>query len=203
MRIYISLCARVNNLLPNMTAKFCDENAEEVPTGVTGELYLKGPNVFRGYLNSPLATSECLSADGWFRTGDLGHIDTDGNFFITDRAKELIKYKGFQVAPAEMEGLLLSHISITDVAVIGVYSDEDVSELPRAYVVLSPSAKQGPAQAREIMSWLGKRVAPYKKLRGGVEFVDSIPKNPSGKILRRVLLDRAKAQKGLSAKSKL
>ncbi|KAJ6139891.1 hypothetical protein N7471_006377 [Penicillium samsonianum] len=127
----------VGTLLPNMTAKFYDEEGIEIAPGQTGELYLKGPNVFLGYLNNHTGTSACLDEDDWFSTGDIGHVDQGGNFYITDRAKELIKYNGFQVAPAELEGVLLDHPNIMDAAVVGVYSKDHVSELPRAYVVLA------------------------------------------------------------------
>lgn len=175
-----------------MTAKFCDENGVEVSLGQTGELFLKGPNVFCGYLNDHVGTLDCLDENGWFRTGDIGHIDEKGNFYITERAKELIKYKGFQVAPAELEGLLLGHPDIMDAAVIGIFSEQHVSELPRAYVILAPGVRKCQNEAEAIVAWLGERVAAYKKLRGGVHFVDEIPRNPSGKILRRMIRDHAR-----------
>ncbi|KAJ5355954.1 hypothetical protein N7517_010563 [Penicillium concentricum] len=177
-------------LPPNMRARFCDEEGIEISPGQTGELYLQGPNVFLGYLNNQKETLTCLDENGWFRTGDIGHVDQDGNFYITDRAKELIKYNGFQVAPAELEGLLLDHPNILDAAVIGVYSKEHVSELPRAYIVLAPGAGKTHDEAQNIALWLQKRVAPHKRLRGGVRFVDEIPRNPSGKILRRMIRAR-------------
>ncbi|KAF7519274.1 hypothetical protein PCG10_010136 [Penicillium crustosum] len=180
----------VGTLLPNMTAKFCDEEGIEIAPGQTAELYLRGPNVFLGYLNNRPGTSACLDEGGWFRTGDIGHVDQGGNFFITDRAKELIKYNGFQVAPAELEGILLDHPNIMDAAVVGIYSKEHVSELPRAYVVLAHGVGKTQDEAQEICWWLEKRVAPHKRLRGGVRFVDEIPRNPSGKILRRKIRAR-------------
>ncbi|CAG8235560.1 unnamed protein product [Penicillium salamii] len=179
----------VGTLLPNMNAKFCDEEGAEISPGQTGELHLKGPNVFLGYLKNQEGTSSCLAGDGWFRTGDIGHVEHE-NFYITDRAKELIKYNGFQVAPAELEGILLDHPNIVDAAVVGVYSKRHVSELPRAYVVLASSVSKTQDEARNIASWFETRVAPYKRLRGDVHFIDEIPRNPSGKILRRVIRDR-------------
>lgn len=170
-----------------MSARVCDPEGQEVGPGLTGELFLRGPNVFDGYYGNPTATSECLDGNGWLRTGDIGHVDQNGNFYITDRAKELIKYNGFQVAPAELEGVLLDHPSIMDVAVIGILSENRVSELPRAYVVLVPGAPKTKDEAQNIVVWLARRVAPHKQLRGGVCFIDEIPRNPSGKILRRVL----------------
>ncbi|KAH6664580.1 hypothetical protein B0J14DRAFT_681684 [Halenospora varia] len=190
----------VGQLVPNMAATFCNESGEEIVPGSTGELYLKGPNVFEGYLNNLSGTLECLDKDGWFRTGDVGHVDATGNFYITDRVKELIKYKGFQVAPAELEGLLLKHPQITDVAVIGVMFEQAATELPRAYVVLSPSVVETPQIADAIIRWLGERVAGHKRLRGGIEFIDQIPKSASGKILRRVLRERAKQRERTTSK---
>ena len=177
----------VGKMLPGQTAKFMSPDATEVPLGDTGELWIRGPNIFRGYLNNPEGTRNALTGDGYFKTGDVGHVDAQGNFYITDRVKELIKYKGFQVAPAELEGLLASHPKIADVAVIGVYRGEIASEVPLAYVVPSQGAERGPALQREIVEWLAGRVAQHKRLRGGVRFCDEIPKSASGKILRRLL----------------
>ncbi|OAX80960.1 hypothetical protein ACJ72_04698 [Emergomyces africanus] len=194
----------VGRLLPNQEIKYMtspEDGSEpvEVPLGQTGEIYIRGPNVFLGYLNNPEATAECLSPDGWFRTGDVGHQDEHGNLYITDRVKELIKYKGFQVAPAELEGILVENEAINDVAVIGVESEAHGSEVPRAYVVLNnqgsgTGAGAMAAEAEKIMKWLEGRVAPHKRLRGGVKFIDEIPKSASGKILRRVLKERAKKE---------
>lgn len=199
----------VGKLLPNLEAKYMttpddDDPSSSVPkevsAGEVGELYVRGPNVFTGYHNNPSATAGCLSPDGWFQTGDVGYEDADGNFFITDRVKELIKYKGFQVAPAELEGVLAGNQAVADVAVVGVESAEHGSEVPRAYVVAANTNTDTgkvadpptPALAEKIEQWLAAKVAPYKRLRGGVRFVDEIPKNPSGKILRRALKEQAK-----------
>lgn len=193
----------IGRLQPNMQAKFCAVGAEEdtdgrppheLKAGEIGELYVKGPNVFRGYWRNEQATKECLNEDGWFRTGDVGFVDEEGDFFITDRVKELIKYKGFQVPPAELEGYLLDHELIDDVVVVGVVSEELGTEVPRAYVVRKgglAAVKDG--DARTIITWLNAKVANHKKLRGGVKFVDEVPKSPSGKLLRRLI--RTKAQK--------
>jgi acyl-CoA synthetase (AMP-forming)/AMP-acid ligase II len=140
----------------------------------------------RGYLSNEQATKNSIDADGFFHTGDIGHIDDHDLYFIVDRLKELIKYKGFQVAPAELEALLLSHPNIADVAVIGVL-DEEGEEVPKAFVVLKE-----PQDTDEIMEFVAARVAPHKKIRR-VEVVDQIPKSPTGKILRRILRDREKA----------
>lgn len=192
----------VGRLLPNQTAKYMSPEGKEVPAGQTGELWLKGPNVFMGYLNNEEGTKNALTEDGYFKTGDVGHQDEEGNFYITDRVKELIKYKGFQVPPAELEGLLISHPDIDDVAVIGIQDHEQATEVPRAYVVPKKGVKGGKEKEQEIKEWLAKKVASHKRLRGGVRFVDEVPKSASGKILRRVLKVQAQEEekKGQSAK---
>ena len=180
-------------LLPSMSLK-CVDNEKEVPVGETGEIWLKGPNIFKGYYNNPKATAESITPGGWYRTGDIGYVDKDHNIYITDRVKELIKYNGYQVAPAQLEGLLLAHPAVNDVAVIGVYSRERATELPRAYIVPANGYTRGPELEKEISQWLEKKVAPYKRLRGGVCFVEAIPKSTAGKVLRRVLVEQAKKE---------
>lgn len=192
----------VGTLLPYQEAKYMSPEEKELPAGEVGELWLKGPNIFKGYLNNREATANALTPDGYFKTGDVGYQDKDGNFHITDRIKELIKYKGFQVAPAELEGLLVSHPHINDVAVIGVYDKEQATELPRAYVVPKDGLSKAEKAAADIAQWLSERVAHHKRLRGGVHFVDEIPKSASGKILRRVLKVRAQEEEN-KAKAKL
>ena len=184
----------VGIMLPNQTAKFMSAEEKEAPTGQAGELWVKGPNVFQGYLNNPEGTANSLTPDGYFKTGDVGYLDGKGNFFITDRVKELIKYKGFQVPPAELEGKLQAHPKVGDVAVIGVYDERQASEVPRAYVVVKGAGKQDPATAREIETWMEGEVANHKRLRGGVRFVKEVPKSPTGKILRRVLKEQAQKE---------
>jgi len=192
----------VGTLLPNQTAKYIGADDNEVPAGEVGELWIKGPNVFKGYHDNPEGTRNALTDDGYFKTGDVGYQDVDGNFYITDRIKELIKYKGFQVPPAELEGILSSHDKISDVAVLGVYREDLASEVPLAYVV--PKEGTGSKELeKEIVEWLGKKVANHKKLRGGVKFTDEIPKSVSGKILRRVLKDKLKAETDGPVKAKL
>jgi acyl-CoA synthetase (AMP-forming)/AMP-acid ligase II len=142
----------------------------------------------KGYLNRPEATAHTIDSEGWLHTGDIGYADEEGHFFIVDRAKELIKYKGFQVAPAELEAVLLSHPMIADAAVIPL-PDEEAGEVPKAFVVL-----KGEAEAEEIKEYVAERVAPYKKIRQ-LEFIEQIPKSPSGKILRRVLVQRERERK--------
>jgi 4-coumarate--CoA ligase len=192
----------VGKLLPNLSAQYLDPDGKELPIGQTGELAVKGPNVFAGYLNQPELTKAAFTADGFFRTGDIGHEDAEGNFYITDRVKELIKYKGFQVAPAELEGLLVDHPKVADAAVIGVQSDDHASELPRAYIVVQGGVPKNDATAKEITDYLHAKVAPHKRLRGGLRFVDEVPKSAAGKILRRILKDQA-LKEGGPAKAKL
>jgi acyl-CoA synthetase (AMP-forming)/AMP-acid ligase II len=142
----------------------------------------------KGYLKNPRATSDMIDEDGWLHSGDIGYADDDGYLFVVDRVKELIKYKGMQVAPAELEGVIQAHPAVADAAVIPVPVLE-VGEIPKAFVVLKPDAR---ATAEEIMAHVAASVAPHKKVRQ-VEFIDAIPKVPSGKILRRELRERDRA----------
>jgi acyl-CoA synthetase (AMP-forming)/AMP-acid ligase II len=170
--------------VPNTECRILDVATEQdVPAGEPGELCIRGPQVMKGYLNNPDATAHAIDADGWFHTGDVARLDEDGSRWIVDRIKELIKYKGDQIAPAELEALLLTHPAIDDAAVIPV-RDEEAGEIPKAFVVVS-----GTVTPDEVARFVAERVAPYKKLRA-VELVEQIPKSPSGKILRRVLIDR-------------
>ncbi|AXL90151.1 4-coumarate--CoA ligase family protein [Streptomyces sp. CB09001] len=156
---------------------------KDLPAGESGEILIRGPQIMKGYLGRPDATAALIDTDGWLHTGDVGHADSDGWLFVVDRVKELIKYKGFQVAPAELEALLLTHPGIADTAVIGEY-DDDGNEVPHAFVVRQPAAP-GLAEG-EIMMYVAERVAPYKRVRR-VTFVDAVPRAASGKILRREL----------------
>ncbi len=172
---------------------FCAPNTEckiiDLETGVPlgpnkeGEICVRGPQVMKGYLNRADATAETIDAEGWLHTGDIGYANEDYHFFIVDRAKELIKYKGFQVPPAELEAILLTHQAIADAAVVPC-PDDEAGEVPKAFVVL-----RGEATAEEIITFVTERVASYKKIRS-VEFIDKIPKSASGKILRRMLVER-------------
>ena len=149
-----------------------------------GEVWVRGPQVMRGYLNNPSATASTIDADGWLHTGDIGHIDEDGHLFVVDRLKELIKYKGFQVPPAELEAILLTHPAVADTAVVGL-PDDEAGEIPVAFVVV----KAGHSVSEDaIASFVAGQVAHYKQVRK-VTFVEEIPKSASGKILRRVLRD--------------
>jgi len=189
-----STIGSVGTLLPNQVAKYMSSEDKEVAVGETGELWIKGPNIFKGYLNNKEGTANALTSDGYFKTGDVGYQDKEGNFYITDRIKELIKYKGFQVPPAELEGILASHSKINDVAVIGVYNKEQATEVPRAYVVVKEGVEKSKATEKDITDWMNAKVANHKKLRGGVYFIEEIPKSVSGKILRRVLKDKVKKE---------
>jgi len=156
------------------------ESREDLGTSGTGEIWIRGPQLMSGYLNRPDATAATIDADGWLHTGDIGRVDEEGRVFITDRIKELIKYKAFQVAPAELEALLCSHPAVSGAAVIGA-PDEEAGELPTAFVVAN-----GEASDEELMAWVAERVAPHKRIRR-VERIDEIPCSPTGKILRREL----------------
>lgn len=174
-------------LSSNMEAKIVDPDTGKVlPVNRTGELWLKGPTVMKGYFSNPEATSSTLDSTGWLRTGDLCYIDEDGFIFVVDRLKELIKYKGYQVPPAELEALLLTHPDIDDCAVIP-FPDKDVGQFPMAYVVRKSGSN---LSDKGVMDFVSKQVAPYKRIRQ-VAFIGSIPKNPSGKILRKDLIKLA------------
>jgi acyl-CoA synthetase (AMP-forming)/AMP-acid ligase II len=177
----------VGVLLPNTQLRVVDPaTGADLGRGETGELLARGPQVMKGYLNAPQATADMLGADGWLHTGDLGRVDDDGYVYVVDRVKELIKYKGMQVAPAELEAVLLGHPAIADAAVVRS-PDEEAGEVPKAFVVA-----RTPLQAEEVMAYVAERVAPHKRIRR-VEFIEEIPKALSGKILRRVLMERESA----------
>ncbi|MFI0999929.1 4-coumarate--CoA ligase family protein [Streptomyces galbus] len=163
-----------------------DDPGKDLGVGEAGEILIRGPQVMKGYLGRPDATGAMIDADGWLHTGDVGHVDRDGWLFVVDRVKELIKYKGFQVAPAELEALLLTHPGIADAAVVGA-RDDDRNEVPHAYVVRQPTAAD--LSAGEVMMYVAERVAPYKRVRR-VTFIDAVPRAVSGKILRRQLRER-------------
>jgi acyl-CoA synthetase (AMP-forming)/AMP-acid ligase II len=169
---------------PNTEVKIADvDTGEPLGRGIKGEVCVRGPQVMKGYLNKPEATANTIDAEGWLHTGDIGYADEDGHFFIVDRLKELIKYKGFQVPPAELEAILLTHPSVADAAVIPL-PDDEAGEVPKAIVVLRKGT-----EADDILEFVAERVAPHKRIKH-IEFVDQIPKSPSGKILRRVLVQR-------------
>ncbi|KAK4518957.1 uncharacterized protein ATC70_009184 [Mucor velutinosus] len=190
-------------LLSNMTAKIVDEEGKEVARGERGELWLKGPNIMKGYINNPKATADCIDQEGYFHSGDVALQDENGHFYIVDRIKELIKYKGFQVPPAELEAILLSSPIVADCAVIGVYDSDQATELPRGYITLKPDVPETEETANAIKKFVSDQVVHYKQLRS-IKFIKEVPKSPSGKILRRILRDlAAEEDKLLKSKSKL
>lgn len=174
----------------------CPDTGKLMGPNEPGELCFRGPHLMKNYYNNEEATRNTFDDAGFLHTGDIGYVDNDGYFFIVDRLKELIKYKGFQVPPAELESLLLSHPQVNDAAVIGV-PDESCGELPMAFIVRQPGSE---VTAQEIVAFVAGHTSPAKRLRGGVRFVVEIPKNPSGKILRRVLRELVQ---GSGAKAKL
>jgi acyl-CoA synthetase (AMP-forming)/AMP-acid ligase II len=174
-------------LIPNTECKVVDPaSGSELEANQQGEVWVRGPQIMKGYLNQPEATAAMLGSDGWLHTGDIGLVDADGYLYIVDRVKELIKYKGFQVAPAELEAILFSHPQVSDCAVIGL-PDEEAGEVPKAFIV--PAGGVEPDLVK-ISEFVARQVAPHKRVRQ-FEVIDAIPKSPSGKILRRVLRDRS------------
>ncbi|CAN5316189.1 4-coumarate--CoA ligase family protein [soil metagenome] len=173
----------VGPLVPGTEGRIVDpDSGEDLGAERTGELWVRGPQVMRGYLHDEEATAAVLDADGWLHTGDLARVDDDGWLYLVDRLKELIKYKGYQVAPAELEAVLLDHDAVRDAAVVPE-PDEEAGEVPKAFVVVD-----GDVTPDELMAFVAKRVAPYKRVRR-VELIDEIPKTASGKVLRRELRD--------------
>ncbi|KAI0316386.1 phenylacetyl-CoA ligase [Amylostereum chailletii] len=196
----IGVPGSAGQLLPGCVAKILKPDGTPAKTGEPGELVLWSPSAALGYHNNPQATKETF-VDGWVRTGDEVSVDAEGNFYVVDRIKELIKVRGFQVAPAELEGFLLTHPAVADACVVGL-PDDYSGEVPRAFIVLKPEAaarvRVESGEEKRLMAGIAKFVADgkvaYRRLAGGVEFVDEIPKTPSGKILRRHLRDAARAQ---------
>lgn len=177
---------------PNTEVKISDvDSGAMLGRNEKGEICVRGPQIMKGYLNKPDATANTIDSEGWLHTGDIGYVDDDGHFFIVDRLKELIKYKGFQVPPAELEAVLLTHPCIGDAAVIP-YPDEEAGEVPKAIVVLRKES-----EADAILEFVAERVAPHKRIKY-LEFVEQIPKSPSGKILRRVLVQKERERLGIA-----
>lgn len=182
--------------VPNAVSKLIDPETRaeialpESGRSATGELWFKGPNVMAGYLGNPSATEETIDAEGFLHTGDLACVDEHGCVYIVDRLKELIKYKGYQVPPAELEALLLGHPAVADAAVVGVIDADSGEEVPKAFVVRQTGSAGDDLTQDAVMTFVAERVAPYKKVRQ-VEFIDAIPKSASGKILRKDLRARA------------
>ncbi|KAI9493745.1 4-coumarate-CoA ligase 2 [Zychaea mexicana] len=176
----------IGRLAPMMKAKIVDLDGNALGINEPGELCVKGPNVMLGYKGNAEATANAIDEDGWLHTGDVVRVDEQGDYYIVDRIKELIKYKGFQVAPVELESVLMQCPYVVDAGVVGIYDETQGTEIPLAYVKLPDNLKsQANVLASKIRDWVNERVANHKRLRGGVRVIDEIPKNPSGKILRR------------------
>ncbi|KAK5108781.1 hypothetical protein LTR62_007841 [Meristemomyces frigidus] len=188
----------VGRPMPNIDLKLVDDNGKDISGyDVRGELCVRGPTIINGYFENAEANQRDWDEEGFFHTGDIAYCDGKTNlWYIVDRKKELIKVRGFQVTPPELEGLLLNHPSIVDVAVIGVPAPEQKDgEFPRAYLVRRPGSEGKPTE-KEIHDYMRDNLASYKQLVGGVVFVEAIPKNASGKILKRVLREQAKREMG-------
>jgi acyl-CoA synthetase (AMP-forming)/AMP-acid ligase II len=183
----------VGHLVKGTYIKIVDENGNSLGPNKVGEIYLKGPLIMKGYLGDIEATKSIIDEQGWLHTGDLGYYDKDKFFFVVDRLKELIKYKGYQVPPAELEAILLTHLKIKDAGVIGI-PHEAAGEIPFAFVVKQPNVE---LSEDEVKNFVKENASNAKWLRGGVKFIEEIPKNPSGKILRKEL---RKLFKSLKAK---
>jgi acyl-CoA synthetase (AMP-forming)/AMP-acid ligase II len=180
----------VGALVGNTEARIVDPvDGRDLGAGEQGEICVRGPQIMKGYLGRPEATAAMIDKDAWLHTGDIGYADEDGDFFVVDRLKELIKYKGCPVAPAELEALLLTHPAVADVAVIPS-PDDEAGEVPKAFVVT-----RAQVTPEELMAFVAERVAPTKRVRR-LEMIDQIPKSPSGKILRRVLVERERGRTG-------
>ncbi|HLM05719.1 MAG TPA: 4-coumarate--CoA ligase family protein [Blastococcus sp.] len=177
----------VGYAIPNTECRLVDPSSgEDAAEGDRGELWIRGPQVMKGYLNNEKATAETVDSEGWLHTGDVAIVDERGVYTVVDRVKELIKYKGYQVAPAELEAVLLGHPEIADAAVIGVPEQGTGEELPKAFVVRAPGSE---LSEEAVMAYMAEKVAPHKKIRF-VEFIDAVPKSAAGKILRKDLKAR-------------
>jgi acyl-CoA synthetase (AMP-forming)/AMP-acid ligase II len=177
----------VGYAIPNTECRLVDPGTgEDAAEGERGELWIRGPQVMKGYLNNEEATRGTIDAEGWLHTGDVAIVDELGRYTVVDRVKELIKYKGYQVAPAELEAVLLGHPEIADAAVIGVPDRESGEELPKAFVVRAPGSE---LSEQAVMDYMAQKVAPHKKIRS-VEFIETVPKSAAGKILRKDLKAR-------------
>jgi acyl-CoA synthetase (AMP-forming)/AMP-acid ligase II len=200
----ITCLGSIGVLVPNIECKIINEKGEELGDDQEGEFLFRGPSIMKGYFNNPKANAEVFTGDGWMRTGDVGKFQSaTGEFFILDRIKELIKYKGLQVAPAELEAVIMGLDIVADVCVVGVYDNSQATEIPRAYVVLQPSVENNDKTYKQIDDYVTSNVTNYKKLRGGIKFVDTIPKSPSGKILRRQVKEWVKKEQSEPSKSRL
>jgi acyl-CoA synthetase (AMP-forming)/AMP-acid ligase II len=177
----------VGYAVPNTECRLIDPGTgEDAAPGERGELWIRGPQVMKGYLNNEKATAETVDAEGWLHTGDVAIVDDNGCYTVVDRVKELIKYKGYQVAPAELEAVLINHPEIADAAVIGVPEKDSGEELPKAFVVRAPGSE---LTEDAVKAYMAEKVAPHKKIRF-VEFIEAVPKSAAGKILRKDLKAR-------------
>ncbi|KAJ5688450.1 hypothetical protein N7536_011069 [Penicillium majusculum] len=180
-------------LITNAEIRFIDSTGNDVSNGAPGEITLRGPHIMMGYLADPKATREHMLDGGWYKTGDIGYLDAQGFLFVSGRIKDIIKSNGFQVSPLELEEILVRHPLVKEAAVHGVWSERNATDLLRAYIVSEkPLAKAGrdtEEAARSVAEFVASQVAGYKQLKGGVVFVDSLPKSPTGKLLRRLLKD--------------
>lgn len=182
--------------------RLVNDDGAIVPRGTRGEVLIKGPTAMMGYKDNPKATSESFT-DGWYRTGDIGILDKEGHLHIVDRIKELIKYNGFQISPSELESILMHHPSVKEACVVGRWSEEISTELPTAFVTLAAPAEGSAQLQQEIAAFVAERVAGYKKLRGGIIFLDELPKSSNGKLLKRSLKERLTATEGKKLAAKL
>lgn len=181
----------VGEPIQGVYVKVIDENGKSLGPNQRGELCFKGDRIMKGYVNDLESTNKVIDEEGWLHSGDIAYYDEDNQFFIVDRIKELIKYNAYQVPPAEIEALLLSHPKIKDCGVIGI-PNEETGELPFAYVVKQPGEK---LTAEEVINFVAENASKAKWLRGGVQFIDVIPRNPSGKLLRREMREMYKNSK--------
>ncbi|KAK4943428.1 hypothetical protein LTR10_016919 [Elasticomyces elasticus] len=187
----------IGRMMPNLDVKIIDDDGKDISAfDVPGELCIRGPTIISEYFNTPQANKDSFDEEGYFRTGDVMYCDSKTKkWYIIDRKKELIKVRGFQVAPAEIEGVLLSHPQILDAAVIGLQKKDDPQvEMPRGYVVRQPGPDNASLDEEAVKAFCGARLAKYKALTGGVVFLEAIPRNATGKVLKRVLRDMAKAE---------
>lgn len=185
----------VGSPTPNLDMKLINDDGIDITAyDVRGELCCRGPIIINGYFDNPEANARDWDSEGYFKTGDIAYCSSENKlWYIVDRKKELIKVRGFQVAPKEIEGVLIGHPAIDDAAVVGVKYKRDDTEYPRAYVVLAPGAKLSEQEVRE---YTGKRLARYKHLEGGVRFIDELPRNPSKKLLKGLLRETAEREIG-------